>query len=33
MLLTKKRLDEITHCPDSCLGFDFSELESTQNLP
>jgi len=32
-LLTDEHLDGITHRPDGCLGSDFSELESIQNLP
>jgi hypothetical protein len=33
MLLTDERPDALLSRPDESLGFDFSELESTQNLP
>jgi hypothetical protein len=33
MLLTDERLDVIMGRPDGNLGFNFSELESAQNLP
>jgi len=29
---TAERPDEISRCPDGCNGFDFSDLESVQNL-